>query len=134
MSQKLSKKFALLLQVIGGHGQLVRKHAIMVSRQEQGHVLTMLQATVMLQQLVKKFVSLETAVVIGDHGQIVRKHVVKESKQSQKSVTVVHSLHKKLALLPQLIGGHGQVALQHVVKVGLRRAIRRVHGGLYGNH
>ena len=62
MSQKLSKKFVLLLQLTGGHGQIVRRHAIVVSRQEQEHVLTILRALPMSQKLGKKLAKLKNAV------------------------------------------------------------------------
>ena len=62
MSQKPSQKFALLLQLIGGHGQIVRRPAIVVSRQEQEHVLTILRALPVGQKLSKKLAKLKNAV------------------------------------------------------------------------
>ena len=65
----LSKKVAPLPQPNGGHGQVVRKHAIVVSIQELEHVLTMNQTQAMSQKLSRKLATLKNAVMtLGQHG------------------------------------------------------------------
>ena len=66
VSHSLSKKVALFQQPIGGHGQVVQKLVIMVSRQEQEHVPTMPQAPPMSRKLTKKHATTSTH---GKHGQ-----------------------------------------------------------------
>ena len=64
----LSKKVAPLPQPVGGHGQVVRKHAIVVSIQEQEHVHTILQTVIMSQKLTSKRALTRTHGTHGQHG------------------------------------------------------------------
>ena len=70
VSHSLSKKIALFQQLIGGHGQVVQKLVIVVSRQEPEHVLTIKEVPPMNQKLTKKLAKFKNAVIIGRHGQI----------------------------------------------------------------
>ena len=68
-SRSLSKKLALLPQLLGAHGQVALQHAVMVAKQELEHVLIILQALPMSRKLSKKLATFKNAVMtLGQHG------------------------------------------------------------------
>ena len=68
-SHSLSKKLALLPQLLGAHGQVALQHAVMVAKQELEHVLIILQALPMSQKPTKKLATSKNAVMtLGQHG------------------------------------------------------------------
>ena len=87
-SHSLSKKVALIPQLIGVHGRIAQQLAMM-SKQEQEHVLTIQQRLPMSQKLTRELAMFKTAVVNGDHGEIVLKRAAKEHKQRQKHASLV---------------------------------------------
>ena len=51
MSPKLAKKVALLLQLVGVHGQVALQHVVMVVKQELEHALLIKEVPPMSQKL-----------------------------------------------------------------------------------
>ena len=61
-SHSLSKKLALLPQLLGAHGQVALQHVVMASKQELEHVLSIKEVSPMGQKLSKKLATNHLAV------------------------------------------------------------------------